>query len=234
MARTINEEEYAARRNEILDVTLRLIYTKGYERMTVQDVMEALKISKGAFYHYFKSKQDMMEGAIERMIEEAIRVLTPVVEDPRMPALEKMQCYFNSAAQWKTARIPEMRALLRMWYADENAIVRQKVIAATSTWFTPMITKIVHQGVREGVFHTPYPDLVGQIFVSMVQGFGDNFVLAFIDPSPAALPEVMDMINSFSDAIERILGAPEGSLKLMDEEMMKEWLEPDAAQNSHR
>ena len=51
MARTV--KAHAVRRNEILDVAQRLIYTKGYEQMTIQDILDGLQISKGAFYHYF-------------------------------------------------------------------------------------------------------------------------------------------------------------------------------------
>jgi AcrR family transcriptional regulator len=56
MARIVKEEEYLARRNEILDASLRLVYSKGYDKMTIQDILDQLHISKGAFYHYFDSK----------------------------------------------------------------------------------------------------------------------------------------------------------------------------------
>ena len=54
MVRTIKEP--SERRNDILDAARRLIYTKGYEQMTIQDILDELGISKGAFYHYFDSK----------------------------------------------------------------------------------------------------------------------------------------------------------------------------------
>ena len=55
MSRIVKEEEYTLRRNDILDTARRLVYTKGYEQMTIQDILDALQISKGAFYHYFDS-----------------------------------------------------------------------------------------------------------------------------------------------------------------------------------
>ena len=54
MARTVKEQEYAEKRNDILDSALRLVYSKGYERMTIQDIQADLQISSGAFYHYFE------------------------------------------------------------------------------------------------------------------------------------------------------------------------------------
>ena len=48
MARIVKEEAYTGKRNVILDVAQRLIYTKGYEQMTIQDILAELQISKGA------------------------------------------------------------------------------------------------------------------------------------------------------------------------------------------
>ena len=65
MARIVKEP--AVRRNEILDAAQRLVYRKGYEQMTIQDILDDLHLSKGAFYHYFDSKQSLLEALIERM-----------------------------------------------------------------------------------------------------------------------------------------------------------------------
>jgi AcrR family transcriptional regulator len=228
MSRTIKEEEHAVRRNEILDVTRRLIYTKGYEQMTVQDVLDELKISKGAFYHYFHSKQDLMECEIERIIDEGLRYLMPIVEDETLPALEKLQRYFDSAVRWKTARKAEMLALLRVWYADENAIVRQKVFSGSTTQFAPALVKIVRQGMREGVFHPAYPELVGEVLLALMQGFGENFSKLFLQPDPGSLDQLMTIVGGYTDAMERILGIPAGSLTLIDADTMRVWLAPES------
>ncbi len=234
MARTINEEEYANRRNEILNATQMLIYTKGYERMAIQDVLDMLKISKGAFYHYFQSKQELMEAVIERMIEEGLSHLNPIVEDESLPALEKLQRYFDSAVQWKTERKTELLAMLRVWYADENAIVRQKVFSATTTNFAPSINKIVRQGIQEGTFHSAYPNQAGALMLAMMEGFGNDVSRLFLQPNPGSLAFLMETIGAFTDAFERILGVPPGSITLADEETMKLWLEPESETVTHR
>ena len=87
MARIVKEEEYAGKRNAILDVAQQLIYTRGYEQMTIQDMLDGLRISKGAFYHYFDSKQAVLEALVERLGEEVVQLLLPIVHDPELASL---------------------------------------------------------------------------------------------------------------------------------------------------
>jgi AcrR family transcriptional regulator len=226
MARTFNEDEYAVRRKEILDVGQRLIYTRGYEQMTIQDILDALQISKGAFYHYFGSKQVLLEAVVERMLDEAINVINPIVEEPRLPALEKLQCYFNIAGRWKTERKEFMLALLRVWYNDDNIVVRQKVYDAGIRRLTPAFDKIIRPGVTEGVFSPAYPDEAGAVILSMFTSFGDVItqILMNIQDREADLRRLMIKIGAFNDAMERILGVPPGSLSLIEEQTMREWV----------
>jgi TetR/AcrR family transcriptional repressor of nem operon len=225
MARSVNEKEYALKRNQILDVTQRLIYTKGYEQMAIQDILGELQISKGAFYHYFDSKPALLEALVERMGQEALDLIRPIVEDPNLPALEKLQRFFDTAVRWKTARRAFLMEVLRVWYADHNAIVRQKMLAMWSRYTLPLITTIFQQGIREGVLHIAYPDQVGAILLSIVQGVGDAFgeLLLTHEPHGDELQRAERMIAAYNDALERVLGAPTGSVHLMDAESLKEW-----------
>lgn len=230
MARVVKEDAYAARRNEILDVAQRLIYTKGYEQMSIQDILDDLRISKGAFYHYFGSKGAVLETLVERMaVDEVIPLLNTIVRDPHLSALEKLNRYFDTASRWKTAKKAFLLELLRVWLADENAIVRQKMYSMSIKHVTPLLTEIVRQGIREGVLTTPYPDQMGEVVYSIAQSLGNIFgeLLLLHEPGRDNLRQLETVIAAYTDALERVLGAPSGSLKLIDTEMLKEWLSPE-------
>jgi AcrR family transcriptional regulator len=225
MARTVNEKEHALKRNQILDVTQRLIYTKGYEQMAIQDVLDELQISKGAFYHYFESKPALLEALIERMQQEALQILTPIVRDPHLPALAKLQRYFDAAGHWKAAHKAFVIELLRVWYTDHNAIVRQKMWATLSKHAMPLVTEILHQGIREGVLNIPFPDQISAIFLSFIQSLGDGFadLLLSHDAHGDQLQRAEKLIAAYNDALERLLGAPAGSMQLIDPESLRIW-----------
>jgi len=225
MARVINQEEYEARRKKIVDAAQRLVYTKGYEQMSIQDLLAELHISKGAFYHYFDSKQMLLEALIERMARQVIDLLVPIVSDERLPAPEKLHRVFDYASRWKTDRKEILLSLVSVWYADENAILRQKAQAALLPVIAPLLTEIVCQGVREGVFHTAYPDQISGIMFSLLQDFGDTLVALIVNQehNPGSLLSLEALSASHQDAIERILGAQPGSLPLFDASILSEW-----------
>ena len=225
MARFLIEKEYAVKRNQILEATQRLIYSKGYEQMSIQDILDELQISKGAFYHYFGSKQALLEALIEYMMHEAEQVITPIVQNPDLPALEKFQRFFDTLARWKTDRKEIMLALTYSWYSDNNAIVRQKVTTAGLKWFTPLLTIIICQGVQEGVVTTPYPDQVSGVLLSLMLGLGDAIAESFLPDGldHQAIQRIQQTIDVYADAMERILGVPAHSIEFMDPEVLKEW-----------
>jgi AcrR family transcriptional regulator len=232
MARTVNEKEYAIRRNAILDITQRLVYTKGYEQMAIQDILNELQMSKGAFYHYFDSKPALLEAMIERMQQEAEQLLLPIVKDPHLGALEKFQRYIDAGVRWKTARKAFLIELLRVWYSDHNAIVRQKMWATMSKRAMPLLLEIIRQGIQEGVLNIRFPDQVSAVVLSLIYGLGDAFAELLLSPDPHGdeLQRAEGLVAAYGDALERVLGAPAGSVKLMDAAALQEWF---AASTDH-
>jgi AcrR family transcriptional regulator len=229
MARIIKKEAYAARRNEILDATQRLIYTKGYEQMSIQDILDALHISKGAFYHYFGSKAEALDSLVERMIvEEVVPMLSQIVYNPELSAIEKLHAYFDSAVKWKSGRKAFMLQLLRVWLSDENAIVRQKLMNTSIEYIIPLLADIIRQGKREGVFTALYPEQTCQVIIYTLLGLSNSIIeLLISDESERDAAQVKQTVTEYSNALndstERLLGAPGGSMHLIDLETLKEW-----------
>ena len=223
MARIV--KEHAVRRNEILDVAQRLVNTKGYEQMTIQDILDGLQISKGAFYHYFDSKQALLEAIIERVVEEVEQLILPIVHDPHLPALEKFQRFFATVNRYKITQKAFFLELLRVWYTDDNAIVRQKLRAAGVKLVTPWLSVIIRQGIQEGVLTTSYPDQVGEVVLSLVIDLGDTLgvLLLSFEPERDDMLRIERIVAAYTDAVERVLGAPRDSLQLVDAQTLKEW-----------
>ncbi len=226
MVRVVKEPDI--RRNEILASAQKLVYTKGYEQMTIQDILGDLQISKGAFYHYFASKQALLDGLINQILEQALQVLEPIINDPALPAIEKLQRYFLTAGRWKTTQKDFLLALLRVWYTDHNAIVRQKLQTTMLKRISPFIAQILRQGVAEGSFTLTYPDQTSEVVLGLFVSMGDFWAEILIPQTPPAdaHERFAAAVVAYTEALERILGAPRGSLTLIDAETIEAWVGP--------
>src|SRR5712691_3483851 len=192
MARMVNEAVHASRRNAILDATQRAIESKGYEQMAISEILGELHISSGAFYHYFDSKPALLFALVERMGDQVVQLVLPIVHDPTLGALDKLQRFFATLDREKLAHKEFVLAYLRVWYADENAIVRHKLYIARVKRFTPWLEEIIRQGTREGVLTTPYPDQAARMVISLQEDLGYATVELLLsgERSPDDLPRL--------------------------------------------
>jgi AcrR family transcriptional regulator len=239
MARIIKEGEYAARRNQILDVAQRLLYTKGYETMTIQDMLDGLRMSKGAFYHYFASKEAVLEALTDRMTEQAMLVLRPIEQDPELRALEKLRHYLAVATEWKTARRDVLIGLVRVWYHDANIVAREKYFQKSIKLLAPFLTAVISQGVQEGEMHTRYPEQAAEVAQALFLTMAETLqpLLLEAEPTLETAERAERVLAVYQDALEGILGVPRGSLPLVEPGVMEQWVrapqpaaaEPDTA-----
>ena len=225
MTRTVKDPD--VRRSEILDVAQRRFYQDGYEQTSVQDIISEVGIAKGTFYHYFSSKLDLLDAMIERMVEQTLRSMEPLVVDSRLSALEKFERFFGDLADWKVENKAFLLDIMNILYKDENAILRNKVRAASVEKTLPLLTQIIEQGMAEGSFAAEYPADIAEIVMQIGQSLSDT--LARIIMNEAHNDDTLAIIERkaivYHYAIERTLNAPAGTLKLFDLDQVKPWLE---------
>lgn len=229
MARTVKPEAVAAKRKEILDATQRLVLTKGYEQMSIQDVLNEVGMSSGAFHHYFDSREALLAGLIEQIQQETEKPLLPIIHDLHLTAIEKLQGFFDTVDRLRVAHKSDIIKLMRVWYTDDNALVRQRVDEAILQQRAPLLTMIVHQGIREGSFTTAYPEQAGEILMTLFQGMGDvhaNLFFSFERDRDEAhfIEHVVTTHAAYMDAIERVLGTSSRSFTRVNVEALQVWL----------
>jgi AcrR family transcriptional regulator len=228
MARIVKEHEYTAKRNAILDAAQRAIATTGYERMAIADLLSELQISSGAFYHYFDSKPALLFALVERMGDQIIPLVLPIVHDPTLGALDKLKRFFATLDRGKLAHKAFVLTYLRVWYADENAIVRHKLYTTRVKRLSPWLEEIIRQGVAEGVLTTHYPDQAARMVIALLEDFGYATVELLLSPERTSddLPRLERIVEACIDALERLLGAPAGCLQRSSREELSQWLAP--------
>ena len=225
MARTLNHAVYTVKREAFVDAGMSLMQAKGYEQMSIQDVLDAVEASRGAFYHYFDSKQALLEAMVERIADQALGALAPVVDDPRLPAIPKLERFFGGIAQYKTDRKALMLELIKVWKSDDNAVVREKVRHTMVDRVAPIMARIIEQGIAEEVFSVESPAETATILMRLLTGFQDDATDLFLARQARRISyeDAERTLMTFTRAFERILGARPGSIQVVDRKTLREW-----------
>jgi hypothetical protein len=98
----------------------------------------------------------------------------------------------------------------------------------------PWISLVIRQGVEEGVFQPAHPEQVSEVVLSLLQTCGDSLTRLILSLSGEADQQVRregfcritSTIAAYNDAIERVLGAAPGALKLFDAGDVEGWILP--------
>jgi AcrR family transcriptional regulator len=225
MGRTLDPAAHALRRDAFIDVAERRILTSGYEQLSIQEVLDELGTSKGAFYHYFDSKADLLESVVDRVVAAAVAAIQPVVDDPSLDAVQKLERVFSTAAAFKAERREVILGLLQAWFSDDNAIVREKVRRIRVNRIAPLLGPVVRQGVAEGVFTGASGDELARILVTFMAVFSDELAELYIERHAGRidLATVERAFDTYRQTFERILGVRPGTLTLVDRKTILLW-----------
>ena len=215
----------ADRREAILDVAERLIRTAGYERTSIQAIQDELGISRGAVYHYFGSKEDLLEAVVERMAGAIGLALQPILDDADLSADEKLRRVFLVAGRWKNERRDLVLELLGVWMSDANAVARVKLSRTAIDHILPVLVTIVRQGVEEGIFAVDSAHDTARVLMDVLQGAGETTGALLIGKRSGTidLDAVRETFDAYDTAVERILGLPPGSFSYIDDQLLHAW-----------
>jgi AcrR family transcriptional regulator len=213
------------RRSELIAYAQKLFYSKGYESTSVRDIVDEVGVAKGTFYYYFDSKTAVLEAVVDELIAQAQVILQEIVADETLAAIPKWIQAFQVVGNWKIERKDEMIALLRLLQKDENVLLQYKMWMQATQVLSPELAKIIAQGVEEGVFETESIQDAVEIALAIARGVRDTIYDTLLNPDryddPAAL--AWRKITAVQTAIERVLGAPPGSLPIIDEQSLAAW-----------
>jgi AcrR family transcriptional regulator len=205
------------RRSELVDAAQALFFAKGYDATTVADIIAEAGVSKGGFYHHFESKEELLDAMIERLTALVIDNARDVLEDPDLDALTKLNRFFAKSLDWKAQAAPAMRGIFLLVLKPENAPLYQRLVRAGVAVLSPALTRIVEQGIEEGIFDVPDPGIVVEIFLHLSN---NRFAIAAEAVARATRGDVDGAVATFEKRIRseeaminRILGLPRGTIR---------------------
>lgn len=143
----------------ILDVSQRLFLEKGYENTTIQDIVDELGgLTKGAVYHHFKSKEEIMDAVGDRMFFsnnpfEAVRGRTD------LNGLQKLR----EAVRLNQSDQERVRLTAQSIPIAKSPRLLQEMIVSNRKVLTPYFLELIEEGNRDGSMHTAYPREIAEL-----------------------------------------------------------------------
>lgn len=160
MARNKHPEETV---NLILDVACRLFVEKGFEHTSIQDIINNLGgLTKGAIYHHFKSKEDILEAVISRMTEESNRMLIEIRDRTDLTGKDKLKTIFKKSI----FRPVQDEIFTQAPNLGDNPKLLFSIFCNTIREVAPdYIFPIIRQGIDDGTIVTDYPEQLAELII---------------------------------------------------------------------
>lgn len=81
----------------LLEVGMDIMLEKGYSNTGIQEILSALQVPKGSFYHYFDSKENYAVEIIRHFDDYYTTMLKTIVSNPEMTPLKRLRTYANES-----------------------------------------------------------------------------------------------------------------------------------------
>jgi len=207
MARTVKKPD--ERREEIIKAARDLFHSKEYDKATMQELMKTLNIAKGTIYHYFSSKEDLLEAVVEDLIDEELKKKEALIEDCRRRNLDAVQSIRALATVDRMAE--ENEQILDMLHQPGNIIMHARQLGRYLTKLAPIYAAVIEEGRHQGLFKTDYPLECAEFLLAGIQFLTD------VGFYPWSNEEIARRMTAFPSLLEDLLNAPEGSFDFLVE-----------------
>lgn len=177
------KDKSQAMREKILNTATQLFIQKGSEKTSMQDIAQTAGISKGAIYHHFKSKDEIVLAVIrsrQELMEEEMKQWLKATEN--LTGREQLQTILKSNLESQTARATD--GILGEYEKDAGFILT--MMRDNLRIGAPLVSDIIKKGMADGSLRTQYPDQAAEVFLLLV-----NFWMhgTIFESDPEKLPE---------------------------------------------
>lgn len=202
-------KEADVRKNEILDAAGALFAEKGFDHTSTNDILEAVGIARGTLYHHFKSKEDIMDAIIVRQCASMLEAARRIAGDEGIPVEERI-VRAVLAMHVEDDEGSGGREMIAHLHKPQNALMNQKTSRAIMQEVPQLLAGILEDGIRQGLFETPYPLECMEMAVIYFKTIFDDDIFELTGE------QRLGRIQAFIFHFERILGVERGRLAFME------------------
>lgn len=192
------------RRSEIVAACRDLFLKQGYENTTMQDVMTKLQVAKGTTYHYFKSKEELLEAVVKDMVNEYMAIVEKALNECQGNALNKIRVLMEAGRV-----APRQVGTLEDLHRSGNIGMHVRLLALTLSRLAPLYAQVISQGCEEGLFNTQHPLECAEVLLAGIQFVTD------IRCYPWNLEDLKRRVNAIPALFESLLNTPKNTFNFL-------------------
>ncbi|OZI12098.1 hypothetical protein CEW92_08555 [Bacillaceae bacterium SAS-127] len=202
-----------SKRLQIIEVALQLFMEKGYEHTTINDILRKAEVSKGGMYHYFQSKEEILDVVIHHIIDEDLARFETILQDDSLSAVEKFQHLFIQSE----AKPEDIVKIAEQSMQRTDSLFHYRSLELSKARTIPVIVRVIEQGITEGEMKTDYPEEMAEICYTLTNtllaeasdGMSDEAyerrVAAFLHVISHSLQISMEPLSPIKESMLRLL-----------------------------
>jgi len=201
MTRTVKDPE--TRRSELIDTAEELFLENGYDETAVSEIVRNAGVAQGTFYHYFKSKDEVLSAITDRWIEEIRAGMEDIASGDGSDAIDKILGVFGFFSSLGMSR----QRLVEYVHEERNAHLHIKFEKRVPHIIIPIFSRMIEEGVDDGFFDVRYPEMAALSILETAGAISHIHETYRLEDKTEKMKEITDATFDF---IERILGAEPG------------------------
>jgi AcrR family transcriptional regulator len=208
------------RRAELLDRAAGLFLRHGYDNVSLNDLIADAGISKGAFYHWFPSKDALTAALAERSARQAFAGVEDALAACSGNAVARINAVLQAGFEINMqAGGPEQLAAMVSLLRPENAHLYRRILAIEEDLYLPLLTQLISDGVADGTFDTFDPEGVADMIYGLAARTNSNFLDVWDAADESARDKAIGVLATrfrlHGLAVDRILGLPDGTISTL-------------------
>jgi len=184
-----------------------LFREKGYDDISISEIARKMDMSHGAFFYYFKSKEEVMQAVIMVSLKESEKYLKALASDGSMSAKEKMQLILTITV----GALKEEQPFIDFVRSPANTGLYREYLMRSREITIPPVTDIVKQGISEGSFRVEYPEETVRYLIYVFENLTDAIYPLKNDQ------ECHRRLRALEIVVSKFLGVDEGEFTLTEQ-----------------
>ncbi len=156
-------------RTALLEVGMDIMLEKGYTNTGIQEILTAINVPKGSFYHYFESKENYAVEVIRHYDQKKTTELVTILRNPKQTPLNRLKTLCETSKKYLSAQECRKGCLignLSQEMSDQSEILRHELSTIIGKW-RDILAACIDEGQKIGEINKRWPaDALAELFQS--------------------------------------------------------------------